>query len=145
MKNILFTLVFFLIISNFAVAVDIAPRITDKEIIESLAEIKADIKIVNNDIDSQNALMNAKFDGINKFLTFIVALILIFIGFIIWDRQSFIKPLHNKNDEIDLILINELDLRNVDGSVLKRLIAALHKLAKNDKKLTEVLKSFSLL
>ena len=83
MKNILFTLVFFLITSNFAAAVDIAPRITDKEIIESLAEIKADIKIVNNDIDSQNALMNAKFDGINKFLTFIVALILIFIGFII--------------------------------------------------------------
>ncbi len=145
MKNILFTLVFFLITSNFAAAVDIAPRITDKEIIESLAQIKADIKIVNNDIDSQNALMNAKFDGINKFLTFIVALILIFIGFIIWDRHSFIKPLHNKIDEIDLILINELDLRNVDGSVLKRLIAALHKLAKNDKKLTEVLKSFSLL
>lgn len=47
-------------------AVDIAPRISDREIIESLAELKAGQQAINKRLDDLQASTNNRFDDMNK-------------------------------------------------------------------------------
>ena len=57
--------------TNSLLAVDVAPRITDKEIVQSLADIKSEFKVihakfdaVNEKIDGVKNELNAKFDAV---------------------------------------------------------------------------------
>jgi len=47
-------------------AVEVAPRISDREIIEGLAEVRGDIKGLRGEINGLRAEMNARFDAIDK-------------------------------------------------------------------------------
>jgi len=47
-------------------AVEVAPRISDREIIEGLAEARGDIKELRGEINGLRAEMNARFDAIDK-------------------------------------------------------------------------------
>ncbi|QEP42804.1 hypothetical protein D5085_06485 [Ectothiorhodospiraceae bacterium BW-2] len=50
-------------------AVDVAPRLTDREIIESLGDLKSDIAVVNQRIDAVNhriEAVNQRFDAVNQ-------------------------------------------------------------------------------
>ena len=49
-----------------ATAYDTAPRISDREIIESLAELKQGYKNLNRRIDDMNQSLNQRFDAIDK-------------------------------------------------------------------------------
>ena len=49
-----------------ATAYDTAPRISDREIIESLAELKQGDKNLNRRIDDMNRSLNQRFDAIGK-------------------------------------------------------------------------------
>ena len=49
-----------------AVAYDTAPRISDREIIESLTELKQGHKSLNQRIDDMNQSINQRFDAIDK-------------------------------------------------------------------------------
>ncbi|MBI5186730.1 MAG: hypothetical protein HZA01_13530 [Nitrospinae bacterium] len=47
-------------------AVETAPRISDREIIESLAELKAGQKALEQRLDDMNNSVNGRFDDVNK-------------------------------------------------------------------------------
>jgi hypothetical protein len=151
----------------FAKAVDVAPRISDREIIESLATLKqgqADLtRSIDKRFDDLNRSIDKRFEGVDKrfdsvnqritdFQTTMLALaggmfalIISMFGYIAWDRRTYMRPIQERMDRYETILHKELDITNDAGSVLTRLVKALKELAKTDQKVAEVLRSFSLL
>ena len=89
--------------------------------------------------------MDKRFDDVNKKFEMVInlmmaivgafaAIVAVAIGFAIWDRRTMIRPFEDKVKKLEQ-----------DTDKLHRLIDALKKLAKQDPKLAEVLRSFSLL
>lgn len=187
-------------------AVDVAPRISDREIIESLAELKAGQKALEEKMDLRfNAMqeqidqrftamqeqmdqrftavdqrftavdqhftavdqhftamqkqidqrfiaVDQRFEAIDRRLDFIQQLMLVtiagifgLIGFIIWDRYSTLRPMDMRLRRLEEDLERDLELQSPEGSKLTRLVHALRELAKEDKKVEAILRSFSLL
>ncbi len=132
-----------------AAAVEIAPRITDREIIESLSDITSDIKGLNEKVcrleDGQKAIlreMDKRFDSIenqiqnlvNIFIGIVVAfagIVAITIGFAIWDRRTALRPTLREISEV----------REKENKIIK----ALSQFAKSEPRMAEVLRSFGLL
>ena len=131
-------------------AVETSPRISDREIIESLTRLEEGVKAnkemigllrndigsLRNDIGSLRSEMMALRAEILGFMKWGFGLLfsgmLILVGFILWDRRSTLKPV---KDELD-----ELERRKVD-----RLIAAMKKLSEDDSRIAQVLRSVGLL
>ena len=111
-------LIFLLLLISFtASAVEVAPRISDREIIEALADIKAELKINAQRFEQMQATMNQRFEQVdqrfeqmqtamdqrfeqsnqqfntmhNTMLTLFAtvgALIVALFGYIVWDRRT---------------------------------------------------------
>ena len=131
-------------------AVETSPRISDREIIESLIRLEEGIKAnremisaLRSDMNSMRNDMNSMRNDMNSMRTEILGFMkwgfgllftgmLILVGFILWDRRSTLKPV---KDELD-----ELEQRKVN-----RIIAALKKLSDDDSRVAEVLRSVGLL
>ena len=184
MRKLLITqalLLFIIIISVPAAAVDVAPRISDREIVESLAEIKAKQKVLEDKmdqrftavqeqmdlrftsmdqrftavqeqmdkrfiaVDQQFAAMDKRFEFFQQLMIVLIAGVFGLIGFIIWDRYSTLRPMDMRLRRIEEDLENDLELKSPEGSRITRMIHALRELAKEDKKVAAVLRSFSLL
>ncbi|MBF0620331.1 MAG: hypothetical protein HQL54_00245 [Magnetococcales bacterium] len=175
-------------------AIEIAPRISDREIIESLAELKAEHKNIDqrfdgvdqrfdgvnqrfDGVDQRFEGVNQRFDGVNErfdginerfknvdqrfdnmekriddlretMLVMFGALVSLFIalfGYIAWDRRNMAQPLRKRLDIMEQKFDRELEINNTEGSMPRRLLEALRELASSDKKLANVLRSFSLL
>ncbi|RUM42335.1 MAG: hypothetical protein DSY80_07300 [Desulfocapsa sp.] len=169
-------------------AVDVAPRISDREIIESLADLRGDIKEVRagqkalaenmnqrfvsqgkemnqrfvsqgkemnqrfTAIDQRFTAVDQRFDSIDKRLSFFQNLMLVLIagvfgliGYIVWDRKTALRPLEQRMIRLETEVSHDLELHHDDGSRLSRLVGALRELAKTDKKVEAVLRTFSLL
>jgi len=62
---VLFVLII-LTLTQTSYAIEVAPRISDREIIESLSELKAGQKALNQRFDAQNKSINQRFDAQNK-------------------------------------------------------------------------------
>ena len=150
MKRII--LVLFLILWGMPAIVsgiEVAPRITDKEIIERLTRLEEGQKSILREmdkrfeaidrrfetIDKRFEAMDRRFDQLNNLIIGIIgafsAIVAVTIGFAIWDRRSMIRPFEDKVEE----------LRKTDQKFLE----ILKTLAREDKKLAEVLKSFGIL
>ena len=157
MKRII--LVFFLILwvmPAIVSGIEVAPRITDKEIIERLTRLEEGQKSILREMDKRFEAMDKRFEAINKRFESIdkrfeaidrrfdqlnnliigiigafSAIVAVTIGFAIWDRRSMIRPFEDKVEE----------LRKTDQKFLE----ILKTLAREDKKLAEVLKSFGIL
>jgi hypothetical protein len=140
MRNIMILIVVLSVFSTpmFAKAVDVAPRISDREIIESLATLKQGQKDHAQRITDLQTTMLALAGGM-------FTLIISMFGYIAWDRRTYMRPIQERMDRYETILHKELDITNDAGSVLTRLVKALKQLAKTDQKVAEVLRSFSLL
>lgn len=187
-----------LLVTTSAVAVDVAPRISDREIIESLAELKAGQKALEEKMDLRFNVVDQRFDAVgqrfdavgqrfddvdqrfksvgqrfttvdqrfdtiqeqidqrfqavDQRLDFIQQLMLVtiagifgLIGFIMWDRYSTLRPMDTRLRTLEEELERDLELQSPEGSRLTRLIHALRELAKEDKKVAAILRSFSLL
>ena len=63
---VLFLSLFFCLFVPLAFAVDVAPRISDREIIESLAELKEGQRALNQRLNDLTASTNSRFDDMNK-------------------------------------------------------------------------------
>ena len=124
-------------------AVENSPRITDREIIESLIRLEEGVKANAEAIKTNREMigslraeigsLRAELLGFLKWgFGLIFSGMLILVGFILWDRRSTVKPI---KDDID-----ELERRKVD-----RVIAAMKKLAEEDSKVAQVLRSVGLL
>ena len=158
MRNIMILIVVLSVFSTpiFAKAVDVAPRISDREIIESLATLKQGQADLTRSIDKRFEGVDKRFDSVNQRITDfqttmlalaggMFALIISMFGYIAWDRRTYMRPIQERMDRYETILHKELDITNDAGSVLTRLVKALKQLAKTDQKVAEVLRSFSLL
>jgi len=115
--------------------IEVAPRITDKEIIERLTRLEEGQKSILREMDKRFEAIDKRFDQLNNLIIGIIgafsAIVTVTIGFAIWDRRSMIRPFEDKVEE----------LRKTDQKFLE----ILKTLAREDKKLAEVLKSFGIL
>ncbi|WP_292979854.1 hypothetical protein [Nitrosomonas sp.] len=154
MKSFVFFMSITLALPTFAV--DVAPRISDREIIESLAELKAGQKALEAKMDlrftAMQEQMDRRFEAVDRRLDFVQQLMLVtiagifgLIGFIIWDRYSTLRPMDMRLRRLEENLEHDLELQSPEGSKLTRMIHALRELAKEDKRVAAVLRSFSLL
>ena len=147
MKQIAF-LVFFLF-SLAAFAVDVAPRISDREIIESLAEIKAELRAGQKATDQRFEAVDQRFAQLHgttvSMFSVLGALLIALFGYIVWDRRTALKPLEERFNRLERDLVQDLQLRNENGSLLTRFIQAMRELAKEDAKVANVMKTFSLM
>jgi len=144
MKKITAFLLLLLLLSTPVVgAVETAPRISDREIIDALhqldkrvalletgqAKIESSLAQLRGEVSTlRSDLMNLMFWGFGVLFSgwFIL------IGFILWDRRSTLKPIRDE--------LKDLEIKKVD-----QMLQALQKLAQDDPKLAEILRSFSLL
>ncbi len=99
---------------SLALAVEIAPRISDREIVEALTELKQQQKALNQRLtdlihnidkrfdanDRRFETMDRRFEAMmNWMLTLfgiVITLILGLLGYMIWDRRTVLKPLRTK-------------------------------------------------
>ena len=132
-----------------AFAVEVAPRITDREIVEGLTELKAGQKYLNQRIDDLDKKLNQRISDLYDInltmFAILAALITGLFGYIIWDRRTMMKPVQERLERLEKDIERDLELRNEHGSIPARLLNVLRELAKTDAKLAAVLRSFSLL
>ena len=158
MKKIIYVILFLFILFQPVVilAVEVAPRISDREIIEKLAGLEAGQKALRSEIklgqDALRSEMNQRFEALENqydriwnLILMVLAGIMGLIGFIIWDRKTASQPLEKKIIELEANLLRDLELRHEQGSLPIRLMYALRKLAENNSELSAILRSFSLL
>ena len=100
-------------------AIETAPRISDRDIIEALAELKAGQRAIQQQIadlkDSTNkqiADTNRRIDDTNKRIDelkdfmlwgfgILFAGMFTLVGFVLWDRRTALSPAINKNKELE--------------------------------------------
>ncbi len=142
-KTVGFLLLLLLVFTPIVGAVETAPRISDREIIDALhqldkrvallesgqAKIESSLAQLHGEVSTlRSDLMNLMFWGFGVLFSgwFIL------IGFILWDRRSTLKPIRDE--------LKDLEMKKVD-----QMLQALQKLAQDDPKLAEILRSFNLL
>ena len=154
MKQIIFFILFFFILSLpvSILAVEVAPRISDREIIEKLAGLEAGQKALRSEINHRFEAVDQRFEALEcqyeriwNLILVVLAGIMGLIGFIIWDRKTASQPLEKKIIELEANLLQDLELRHKQGSLPTRLMHALRKHAENDSELSAILRNFSLL
>jgi len=149
-----FAIMFSVMISVFVLlspmpgfAVENSPRITDREIIESLTRLEEGVKANREMIvalrTEMGSLRTEMYSGMKSLRVEILGFmkwgfgllftgLLILVGFILWDRRSTLTPVR---DDLD-----KLERRKVD-----RLITAMKKLSEDDSRIAQVLRSVGLL
>jgi ABC-type multidrug transport system fused ATPase/permease subunit len=154
MERAFFLTVFLAALSlpSYTLAIEIAPRITDREIIESLtkleegqrrieqslrAEIRANAEAIRQLREDMNAQFGRMFYLILGLVGAFAAIVATTIGFAIWDRRTMIRPFETKVREIE----EEI---SQNRQRLHSLIEALRSLSQTDEKVAEVLRRFNL-
>jgi len=131
-----------LFIPHFVYAIEKAPRISDKEIIERLTRLEEGQKAILREMDKRFESMDKRFDQmINIFIAIVAsfsAIVAVTIGFAIWDRRTMIRPF-----EVKVKKIEEDILKNSEN--IHSLLESLRALSKNNKEIAQVLKRFNLL
>ncbi len=130
-----------LYIPNFATAIETAPRISDREIVERLTRLEEGQKAILREIDKRFEAMDKRLDQmINVFIGIVAAfsaIVAATIGFAIWDRRTMIRPFEAKVKNIENELVE-------NRTKLHHLIDAFRTLGKTDEKVAEILKKFNL-
>ncbi len=84
-----------------AFAIVKADRITDREIIESLAELKAGQKALERRIDG----LDKRIDGLQSLMLggfgILISGMMALVGFVLWDRRTALAPAIRKTNEIE--------------------------------------------
>jgi len=123
-------LVAFLVLPGTGRAVEVAPRITDREIIESLAAIRGDIKrldqrfeamemqinqrfeAIDQRFETMETQINQRFEGINQQISELKSFMLwgfgilfagmfSLVGFVLWDRRTALAPAVSKYSALE--------------------------------------------
>ena len=105
---------------------------------------------VDKRVDELRADVNARFDQlINMMIAIISAfsgIVVVTIGFAIWDRRTMIRPFETKVRNIEVRLEEVSSQAKIfDEEKLNRLIGAMKKIAGGNKEIAEALRSFNLL
>jgi len=119
-------IVAFLVLPGTGRAVEVAPRITDREIIESLAAIRGDIKRLDQRFEAMETQINQRFEavnqrfdavdqrfeGINQQISELKSFMLwgfgilfagmfSLVGFVLWDRRTALAPAVSKYSALE--------------------------------------------
>ena len=147
MKTFVLFLFCFFMAMNPAFAVEVAPRISDREIIESLIRLEAGIEANRQVLESgikancQAIEANRQAIGANQaellgFMKWRFGLLLtgmfILFGFIMWNRRSTLKLIRS-------------EINRLENSKVRRMVAALRKLSEKDVKMADAMRSAGLL
>jgi hypothetical protein len=104
---------------------------------------------MEKNIDQRFAAVEKRLDDLfAMMLTMFSALVLLIVslfGYIVWDRRTALRPLESRLARLEQDLERDLQLRHEEGSLLTRLLKALRELAREDERLANVLRSFSVL
>ena len=137
-------------------AIETAPHISDREIVERLtrveegqSSIRAEVKQLREDINKQFDRIDIQFDRIDKQFDRLVHIMLGIFGaftalcggtiwFALWDRRTMIRPFEDKVKKIE-------DDIAANRTKLHTLIDAFRSLSKTDEKVATILKKFNLL
>ena len=137
---------------NVTYAYETAPRISDREIIESLIELKQGQKNMNQRFEDMNQSFNQRFESMQNLMLALfgsaMAFVLGMLGYIIWDRKTAQQPFKRRlyNLENEFVEVEEqLEMKNPSGPVIARLVASFKQLAETDEKVAAILKTYSLL
>ena len=127
MKRIIFFILIFFILSLpvSILAVEVAPRISDREIIEKLAGLEAGQDALRSEMNHRFEALEGQYERIWNLILVVLAGIMGLIGFIIWDRKTASQPLEKKIIEFEANLLRDLELRHEQGSLPTRLMYAL--------------------
>jgi len=152
-------------------AVEVAPRITDREIVERLTRLEEGQKAILREIDNRFEAIDKRFEAIDKrfesidkrfesidkrfdqLINVLIAIISAFagivavtIGFAIWDRRTMIRPFETKVSAMEGQIEDvRIKVQGFDEDKLIRLIEAMRKFAEGNKEIAEALRSFNLL
>ncbi len=151
-------------------AVEVAPRITDREIVERLTRLEEGQKNLDKRLSDMQAFNEQRFTSIDQRFTSIdqrftsidqrftdmhntmlalhgslIALIIALFGYIAWDRRTMFKPMMARLEHIERDLERDLELGHDQGSRLTRLVVMMREMAKTDPKIADALRSCSLL
>ena len=92
-------------LSSLTFAVEDAPRISDKELIERLTRLEEGQKNILREIDKRFEAIDKRFDQlINIFIGMIAAfagIVAVTIGFAIWDRRTALAPAIRRSRELE--------------------------------------------
>ena len=153
MKYIIFLIL--LIMPASTLAVEVAPRISDREIIEKLVVLEAGQVALRSEMKAGQAALGKRMDDMNQrissqqatmlaLFSTMVALILALFAYIAWDRRTMLKPVVERLEHLEKDVMRDLDISHKDGSLLTRLVNAMRELAKQDERVASILRSFSL-
>lgn len=157
LSSFLLPIVFALILCNStAFAIETAPHISDREIVERLTRLeegqgslRGEMKQFREDMNKQFERIDTQFNMMDKQFDRLVNIMLAIIGvfasmcggtiwFALWDRRSMIRPFENKVEKI------EEDIAE-NRNKLHTLIETFKTLSKTDEKVATILKKFNLL
>ena len=130
-KGWLLTL-FLILASPAAMAVDVAPRISDREIIEALTELKVGQKVLKETMDQRFEAVDQRFNFLENLLMVVIAGIFGLIGYIVWDRKTALRPVEERLLKLENELHRDLEIQHEEGSRLTRLVKVLREMAKQD-------------
>ena len=156
-----------LIIPGALLALEPAPDITDREVVEKLAKLEAGqqtlrsemkigqqalnqrISVLRSEMKSgQEALGKRLDDSHNTMLVLfasLISLIVALFGYIAWDRRTMFKPLLEQVNQLEHDVVADLDLRNVEGSLFARQLKGLKEYARINPEFAEVMRGLALL
>ncbi len=153
----------FILCNSPAFAIETAPHISDREIVERLTrleegqgalrgEIRANadsIKQLREDMNKQFDRVDAQFDRMDKQFDRLVNIMLGIFGafaamcggtiwFALWDRRTMVRPFEDKVKKIE-------DDISENRNKLHTLLEAFKTLSKTDEKVANILKKFNLM
>ncbi len=120
-------------------AIETAPRISDREIVERLTRIEEGQKTLRNELESRFEQVDKRFEQIDKrfdaverqfdrliniFVGIIVAfagVVAVTVGFAIWDRKTTMKPAMDKVEKLENVLKRYADKEPRLAEVLRSL------------------------
>lgn len=148
-------------------AVDVAPRISDREITEKLARLEAGQKALSEKVSDlrtdmksgQDALraemksgleaLHKRQDDSNNTMLFIfgslITLIVALFGYIAWDRRTMVRPVMDQVNRLEVQISKDLDFDHSDGSLVKRQLQALRQYAGKNPEFAEIMRGLALL
>ncbi len=134
-----------LLIPSSAPAITTAPRISDREIIESLAILKQGQTDMNRRFDDVNQRISGLQNTMLVMFGAIITLIAALFGYIAWDRRTAMQPLQEDIKRIEQELHTGLEINHQGGSLLIRILKVLREAARDDMQLAKALRTYSLL
>jgi hypothetical protein len=147
--------------------VEVAPRITDREIVERLSKLEEGQKAILREMDHRFESIDQRFESIDQrfesidqrfdqLTNLLIAIISAFagivavtIGFAIWDRRTMIRPFETKVRILENRIEDVADRCSSKGSPdndrLNSLIGVMRKYAGSNKGVADAMRSFNLL